>query len=165
MKDFETPIEVLYIRHHDNRYEIARLLIDYGADVNLADEVRTPIFRVVQGHSKYPDEEVILNLQLLIENDSILYSRNDSSVLMIASLQDREKVVEYLIETELFDLNHVNKDNQTALLFASYRNRTEIVELLLKHGADKTIRNADEKTALDYAKENNNQEMIELLSD
>ena len=46
----------------------------------------------------------------------------------------------------------------------SQYNQKTIVETLLRHDADKTIKDNEGKTALDYAKEKELNEIIELLN-
>jgi hypothetical protein len=51
----------------------------------------------------------------------------------------------------------------TALVFATQYNQRATVETLLKHNADKTIKDNESKVALDYAEEKGFNDIIKLL--
>ena len=53
----------------------------------------------------------------------------------------------------------------TPLMTASAYNKPQVVEILLKHNANRDAKDSDGKTALDYAKENNHQDIIKLLTE
>ena len=162
-----TPIEVLYVRRVKNRYEIAKLLIQYGADVNLVASGNYPIFEesLIMYNKDYSDNEILLNLNLLIENDSILNDHYNNNVLMLASSSNRSVIVEYLIKTNKFNINQINNDGKSALIMATSKNNIDVVKILLNNGANKEIRDNLGKSALDYAIEQNFEEIIKLLSD
>jgi ankyrin repeat protein len=48
-------------------------------------------------------------------------------------------------------------------LYSSQFENKEIIQLLLKYKANKTLANGEGKTAMDYAVFNKNQEIIDLL--
>jgi ankyrin repeat protein len=62
------------------------------------------------------------------------------------------------------DVNFRDEWGLTALITATFCNDPAIVNILLKAGANKDIKNNDGKTALDIAKEYDYQEIIELLT-
>lgn len=63
-----------------------------------------------------------------------------------------------------FDINKgINKEHNTCLIYASYKNRLEIVRFLLEKGADVNACNNEGFTALMYASRNNNFEVVCLL--
>ena len=47
---------------------------------------------------------------------------------------------------------------------AAFKNRPEVVQLLLNAGADRAITSGKNKTALDYAKEKNYTKIIEMFA-
>src|SRR3989344_3133542 len=49
------------------------------------------------------------------------------------------------------NINYIDENGYTALIWATYTNNPEIVKLLLRNGADMTHTNKDDKTALQYA--------------
>lgn len=61
------------------------------------------------------------------------------------------------------DVNHRNREGQTALMYASLFGREQIAKQLLAKGADKNLRDASGRTALGLAKGQYNQAMVALL--
>lgn len=77
-----------------------------------------------------------------------------------AKTGDVDKVREALLQT---DIDMVDERGKTALMFAAVNGHKEVVELLLKRGADEFIHDIKGKTALDYARQNVYTEIAELL--
>jgi len=85
--------------------------------------------------------------------------------LMCAAMFGRLYVAEYLI-SEGADVNARSLGSEnTALIYASSNNNAEIVKLLLKNNADKTLKNRDGLTALGHAEKHKYSSIIELLKD
>ena len=61
------------------------------------------------------------------------------------------------------NLNTADAQGKTALIYAAYFNKTEIVKSLIKAGVDKKHKDSEGKTALDFANFNKNTELIILL--
>jgi uncharacterized protein len=62
------------------------------------------------------------------------------------------------------DINAVNSVGVTALHMAAHRGHADIVQLLLKRGADASIVTPRQKeTALDYARDGGHSEVVKLL--
>eukprot|EP00937_MAST-01D_sp_MAST-1D-sp2_P002832 g2832.t1 len=62
-------------------------------------------------------------------------------------------------------VDQLNTDTgYTALMWASVGGRTEVVQLLLSKGADKSLKNGSGKTALDIANEYKHAKVVEALS-
>jgi len=85
--------------------------------------------------------------------------------LMSAAMFGRVYVAEFLISIGA-DVNARSLGSEnTALIYAASNNNQEIVKLLLKNNADKTLKNRDGFTALDYAEKNKVSSIISLLRD
>ncbi len=54
-------------------------------------------------------------------------------------------------------------DGKTALMFAAMFNRTEIIDLLLSHGADVSLQSSDGMTAIKLAQKIEAQAAVERL--
>jgi ankyrin repeat protein len=63
-------------------------------------------------------------------------------------------------ETNLFD----NEEHFTALMFAAAEGQAEVVQSLLKYGADKSLLDIDGESAYDFAMANGHTEVALLLN-
>ena len=73
-------------------------------------------------------------------------------------------IAEFLIESGA-DINMQHGNGGTALMFASLFGRNEVLRILLKHGADKEIKEQRGLTALDLAVQQGNVEAAMLLQE
>lgn len=64
-----------------------------------------------------------------------------------------------------FDVNQRGRDGWTPLMEAAWNRRPQVVDLLLKKGADPTISNEDGFTALMYADVSGDEKIIGLLKE
>ena len=81
---------------------------------------------------------------------------------MNAILNDRYEIVEYFID-QLPNLNWKNKYGQTPLHAAVFSNQIKIVELLLKHKADLTVKDINDLTPYHYAYMEKKTDMIKVI--
>lgn len=61
------------------------------------------------------------------------------------------------------DVNEFSESGSNPILKAASRNDTQIVKLLLNHGANPEVEDFRHNTPLFWAKRNNNAEMVELI--
>lgn len=109
-----------------------------------------------------------------VERGADIYQKYDEfkiPALVYAAAWHRKDIVEYLIKLGA-DVNYPNFHGYTALHTVCWSKRDknepryniEIIELLLKNGADYRIMNSKRKTALDMAIEYNNLECVDAIS-
>lgn len=157
----EKKQSVLMLATKQNNVEIAKLLIDYGADVNLRDETKlTPwICAAANGFHEILEYGAP-------HSDVNLVNRFGGTALLPSSEKGFLKTVEVAIKSKV-PINHINDLNWSALQEAvvlgngmsSYH---IIIRLLLDNGANMNFIDDYGKTALDWAKEYN-QEYVQLL--
>ncbi len=126
-----------------NGYEIAKILISNGADVNFKDfNKNTPL--------------MLLNDELL---DKYSYLEDDEGNWKPIKFEKStsEQILELLLNNGA-DINARNKIGMTALMKYALEGKTELVKLLLEHGADINIKS--ELTAFDLASDNDSKELI-----
>jgi len=167
-----SPLSIIYRSKIDNWYNISLILIKEGASLNyiteytgekiavLEDIVHRPPGASLSGYE--PDnEEVIKAFNYALENcdhNNVNWMR----VLQHSVSNDRIEIVKLLLGQKYCDVNDMTV-GVTALMFAARDSTTEMVQLLLDYGADKSIKTSNGKTAYDYAIQSNNKDIIALL--
>jgi len=158
----------ILIATHLNNLEIARKLIDAGANVNMQDEIKDSayLYAGAQGRTEF--------LRYILEHakpepDQKVRNRYGGNALIPAAEKGHIENVRLLLEDGRVDIDHQNKFGYTALidvvaLTDDSKLYQDIVKLLIDAGANKDLRDADGKTAMDYAEQKGSAEMIALLS-
>lgn len=134
--------------------EVAKLLLDEGADVNARDNYgSTPL------HYANRNSEVA---EILVERGADVRARNngDSTPLHRAVYTDNEDVVRLLLKEEV-DVNARDDDDETPL--HNIKESTTIVGLLLREGADVNARDWFGNTPLHEAVRRNNPDVVFVL--
>ena len=127
--------------------EIAKFLIEKGADVNHGDSnMITPLFNA----SVAGQEDVA---RLIIEKGAEVNAANKAgdTPLIYAAFKGHTEVVRLLLEHGA-NVNAVTNNGSTPLILAASHGFTEIARLLVAKGADLSVAGKDGKTATDWAK-------------
>ena len=101
-------------------------------------------------------------LKYNIENDKRLLNKKDSldrSLLYLAARNGYYNLTEYLLKKGI-NVNEVQKNGSTALHGAAYYGQVLIIQLLIDHGIDTSIKNDFGHTAADEAKTPHIKELI-----
>jgi len=141
--------------------EIARLLVEAGADVN-AKLDDWPLLLEAAG---FGDIDLT---KLFLEHGANISETNDlgQNALIIAVSYGNYNMAKFLIDKGI-DVNHKDEDGTTALMEAVYSDYTDIVDLLLKAHADVNARRDGGYTALMEACDNcsiSNRDSVELVT-
>jgi len=141
----------------NGQYNIAKLLLNNGADKNAVDNHGVTPILLAAGKD-------LAMLQLLLDHKANIQAvdKNYNTVLHYATKSGRSKVVQKLIEEHPEMLNVKNKEEKTPLHFAAENNDIDMVTTLLKSGADATLQDKFDKKPLDYVLEEY-PELIDLL--
>ncbi|MGZ9675956.1 ankyrin repeat domain-containing protein [Flavobacterium sp. GNP001] len=91
------------------------------------------------------------------------YNNGMGSAVMAAVMSGNSAIVEKLIALKA-NLNEVDAQGKTALIYATFFNKNEIAKMLIKAGANLNIKDSDGKSAQDFANFNKNTELIILLN-
>lgn len=104
-------------------------------------------------------------VQALYKDESQLavVDKNGDTPIIIAAKTNRTDILKFLLTIDKKTMNLTNKDGKTALIIAAEYGSSDIVDILVKAGADRTIKSREGKTALDYAKEKNYPEILMKL--
>ena len=149
---------------YNNDVYMVRTLMKYNPDVNIQDKSKNSPF-LYAGAKGYLDILKLIYRKADTRNVVNIYGGN---ALIPACEKGHLDTVIFLLENTDINVNHINKLSWTALLEVTVlgndnKNYQEIVKVLLKHGADKNIKDNSGKTALDYAKERNLKNIERLL--
>ncbi|MEK5330633.1 ankyrin repeat domain-containing protein [Lysinibacillus sp. FSL W8-0992] len=160
----ETP---LLIATHENYIEVAKRLIDAGADINQQDHIQDSAYLYAGAQGK---TEILKYMLEHAEPNQKIVNRYGGNALIPAAEKGHLNNVKLLLEDGKVDIDHQNKFGYTALIEAVALTDgsvvyQQIVQELLAYNANKELRDNSGKTALDYAKEMGYSKMIEMLED
>jgi ankyrin repeat protein len=146
-----------------NAAEVRRL-IAAGGNVNAQDENRNSAYLVAGARGRTE----VLKLTLAAGADLKSTNRYGGTALIPACHYGHVDTVRELLKTKV-DVDHVNNLGWTALLEAVILGdggpaHTEIVGLLVAHGARKDIADRDGVTALQHARKRGYSQMVQILS-
>jgi hypothetical protein len=147
--------------------EAARLLIEFGADVNAIDGEKQRLMPL-HGRAEHGDVEMV---ELLLEHGADVHAVSCMSTPLhcaVGGFQHEpperwREVAERLVEAGA-DVNAGVDSDWTPLHHAAWRNHIAAVTWLLRQGADKTTVNQYGSTPLGTAQYFDHKEIIELLS-
>jgi ankyrin repeat protein len=153
----------LLIATHGNRIEVARALIEAGADVNAKDLINDSpyLYAGARGHLE------ILKMTLAHGADLNSTNRYGGTALIPAAERGHVDTVRTLIEAGI-SVDHVNNLGWTALLEAIIlgaggERHLQIVELLVKAGADINLADRDGVKPLHHARSRGYREIEAIL--
>jgi ankyrin repeat protein len=145
-KNSNSPLSIAVVNDHA---EIAKLLIDKGANVNFAAyETSLLIYAAEKGKTEIA--------RLLIENGANLNfaNKNGDTPLTLAIWYENADIAKMLIEKGA-NVNMLTKNGSTALILAATKGNSGIIKLLLEKGADTSVRMSDGRTAQEIARQLN----------
>lgn len=153
----------LLLATHANRIDAARLLIARGADVNAKDDLQDSPFLYAGAEGRLE----ILRMTLAAGADLKSTNRYGGTALIPAAHHGHVQVVRELLKTAI-DVDHVNRLGWTALLEAIILGdggaaHTEIVQLLVAHGANVHLADAQGVTPLAHAEQRGQQAIARIL--
>ena len=148
---------------HADQVDAARLLIRRGADVNAKDDLQDSPFLYAGARERLQ----ILRLLLPAGADLKSTNRYGGTALIPAAHYGHVETVRELLQTKI-DIDHVNRLGWTALLEAIILGdggaaHTEIVRLLVVHGAKLQRADAQGVTPLAHAEQRGQTAIVEIL--
>ena len=141
----DTPI---YEAAAHNHPELVRLLLDYGADINVCTNFgETPLHGAILAHH-------LSMVTLLLDNGADINASlaHGQTPLRLAVIRSYADIVELLL-TRGAQANTRGKTGLTPLHWAALKGQPAIVSLLLTHGAGVFARDDAGRTPLDWARQ------------
>lgn len=168
---FETPLMYALDGKTKDHLEIARLLIEKGADVKKVAFDRsnwtwsiTPLNNALKW--RVPGYKEIVRLLLEKGADPEKVDRwGDTPLINTATNSEGDPDVARLLLDHGANVNGIGRNGQTALMRAAETGALDIARILLKRGADITLSDNEGRTALDFAKLQRQAEMVRLLKE
>ena len=164
-----SPMEATFISNKPDRLAIAKLLIQYGSDVDAYGSHTSGLFHQLRLYS-YSSSDT--NEELNEQEDCILFLLSSGASPIndygttIMHYVCRSNHVDF-ISTLAADyselLDYRNHQNQTPLMWAIVGKSEDAVAFLLTHGVDVKATDVNGKSVLDYALESENQRIIDLI--
>lgn len=145
----------------NNETEIVGLFIDAGFDPSQKDSLGTPVLSLAVRN------KCLKTLELLLEKGAAINlcaEDRNYSALMDAAQVGYSEAVKALLEKQA-DTNIQSKDGQTALILSVGRREADIVEMLVKYGADCNIKDGLGMSALGYAKLFGDKKILSLFGE
>jgi ankyrin repeat protein len=148
----------------EDHVDVAKILVERGADVNAVDDQQDTPFLVtgVTGSVE------MLDVLLAGRPDTRRTNRFGGVALIPAAERGHAPYVAAVLEKTDIDVDHVNDLGWTALLEAVLLGRggplhQQVIRTLLAHGADRSIADRDGVTALQHAEARGQAEVAALL--
>lgn len=138
--------------------DVAKLLIEHGADVNIALEDDTPIgFAALMGEKE-------LVRALLAKGANINGAENAYETPLHAAIAEKHRdTAEFLVNSGA-DVNAWNRSRRTPLHFvAHYMDDPELVELMISRGANVNAKDKNGATPLSFAAKARNKKTAKVL--
>jgi len=157
----------ILIATHLNNLEIARKLIDAGANVNMQDNIQDSAYLYAGAQGRTEILRYMLSNADPQPNQTVL-NRYGGNALIPAAEKGHIDNVRLLLEDGRVDINLQNNFGYTALIEAvaltdGSKLYQDIVKILVDHGARIDLKDKTGRTALDYAQEKGYNEMVQLL--
>ena len=151
--DIQRIVNVVVAKHGGSHPKIGKQLVrNYGANVDAKDgSGETALASAVRSAARYNRME---NVSALLElgASAEAFSMNGGTIFVEACRVGTATLVERLIKSGT-RIDGRGMGGATALHYAVLRGRTEIVDLLLRNGADPTLKTSKGKFAMDMTNE------------
>jgi ankyrin repeat protein len=157
-----TPLHVAAYRKHHKAVEA---LLRLGANPNMLDLQRFDVVTIAAVQNDLDLLKIALAGGAKPDN---VTTNSDANALINAAHLGHVEIVRTLVEAHT-NLDHVNRGSWTALIVAVVlgnggKNYLEIVEMLVKAGADGEIKDRQGMTALAHARARRYEDMVKILA-
>ncbi|ANB50573.1 putative ankyrin repeat protein [Powai lake megavirus] len=162
-----TPLMIACINNKKcNNFNIIKLLIKYGSDVNAQNNNGTTPLMMASYYTNHYDKNIV---QLLLENkaDPNIQRNDRLTALIFVSYTNNLNLIKLLLQNGANPNLRTNNGNTILTILLEHNNNDnddnilETIDLLLNNGANPNIKNNFGNTALTLV--NHNQYIVEIL--
>jgi len=164
--DSET-VTPLFVACHHRRKEMIKLLVNYGADINIKnDKGETAFF----SNCKYECDIDMACLLIKYKANPFINDNENNSALHIYSkylntyknYNDKYVMLEYLLELG-YNINEKDKNGKTPLMKLCYHDNASVVYFFMQHGSNIYMKDNNGNTALSIAQSLHNYRVVNYL--
>lgn len=158
-------ITTLMLATENNYYDIAKLLIDTGADVDATDNNDNTALSIACLNGFTDLMELLVCKTNNLNSKSKYFDNFPKCTPLMYFIREypfHSHLLKMLLEKDM-DVNIEDDHGDTALILASIAGFQEIVQILIDRGAYVSHKNKEGKTALDYARKSRFTYIIKLL--
>jgi ankyrin repeat protein len=147
----ENHLTALIIAIRNNHFEMTRILIEHGSNINLTDKYGNSALMIAVKCIK--SRSLLDIMKILCENKADVNMQNQDGNTALLLISDQGwfegslEAVKYLIEQGA-DFNLKNKKGETLLHLACCGGKTEMVHYLMEKGPDLNNQDSEGKTSL-----------------
>ncbi|XP_059168282.1 putative ankyrin repeat protein RF_0381 [Physella acuta] len=123
------------------------VLLEHGADIDMRDDTGMSAFLIAALLGDVKNMEVLVNNGADVKQKT----KEGKNALILSSYAGHFDAVKYLLDIKLIDVNGVDNFDLTALMYAAQKDKVDVLNLLIEHGADVNKQNNRQFTALHFA--------------
>ena len=150
----------------DRQMEMVEFLVNKGANINIKDNSKyafTALVFAVEAEDYDIAEFLLVEMDKDDKADSALVAYQKGQALLMAAKKEYSDIVRLMLRFGA-DVNTINRDGYTSLMYATMFGFGNIVGILIENKADPNIKHFfQSKTALDYAREKKFKEIERML--
>ena len=165
-----SPMEATFISNKPNRLAIAKLLIQYGADVDAYGSHMSGLFHELLRYA-YSTSDTTEELEehkacilFLLNSGAAPIDDGGNTIMHYACRSNHVDFISTLTTDYGELLDYKNHQDKTPLMWAIVGKSEDAVAFLLAHNVDVKATDVNGKSVLDYALESENPRIIELIT-
>ena len=163
------PLAFALLSGTPDRFAIAELLIENGADIEIHDK-NDDIFSLATVLTVDDSEETVKAgtefVKSLIQTTDYTNNKDKYDPIIVgAATYGNTELVQYLLDNHIDEIDDSTEDGITPLMGTTLTNEPDMCRFLFDNGADKTKKSKEGLTAYDYAERYGRTELMELLKE
>lgn len=158
-KSFAQDLPPLVKAASEGDKKAVETLLKKGSSVNEKSSYNNSALHTAIANDHTEVAKILINKGASLEN----IGEDQESALFVATTTNNAALMKLILKKQKSLLNTPDNEGTTPLMEAAKYGTKETIEVLLKAGAKKDLKNKQGQTALDIAQENKNEDAIKLL--